>query len=287
MEMKGTLGSATTTTTQAARPKKEAGFALILALLSILLLTFLGLTLATTTSTELLIATNYRWGQQALYNAQAGIEAGKYILQKQPNWQSIVPAPRAASWNPGAAVAAPAGPPWTGVDSSSIPARNYENAACDTMTGSGFGAVLFDGTTAYQNVSAVYGQSFDGAFTLWVRRDVRTLPSNNAYGAGGNKGQLQDDQTSPPQVVILTAEGTAPYSAGLLSSGQAVSNRAVQYLQVTLSLAPSVSTSVCSKSTGQVGAGASGAGFNPCSKVSSQAVAGLKGSGTNTETTNQ
>ena len=50
----------------------EGGFALILAILALLLLTFLGLTLAATTSTELQIATNYRWSQQALYNARSG-----------------------------------------------------------------------------------------------------------------------------------------------------------------------------------------------------------------------
>ena len=44
----------------------ESGFALVLAILSLMLLTFLGLTLATTTSTELQIATNYRWSQQAV-----------------------------------------------------------------------------------------------------------------------------------------------------------------------------------------------------------------------------
>ena len=59
---------------------RQAGFALILAILSLMLLTFLGLTLAATTSTELQIATNYRWSQQALYNAEAGLEAAKLLL---------------------------------------------------------------------------------------------------------------------------------------------------------------------------------------------------------------
>src|SRR5258708_16373291 len=58
-----------------------AGFAFILALLALMLLTFLGLALATSTSTELRIATNYRWQQQALYNAEAGIEAGRSLLR--------------------------------------------------------------------------------------------------------------------------------------------------------------------------------------------------------------
>ena len=75
---------------------QEQGFALILAILSLMLLTFLGLTLATTTSTELRIATNYRWNTQALYNAEAGIEAGKRALQSL-NWAGLLPTARGAS----------------------------------------------------------------------------------------------------------------------------------------------------------------------------------------------
>ena len=59
---------------------REAGMALVLAIMALMLLTFLGLTLAATTSTELQIATNYRWSEQARYNAEAGVEAGKVIL---------------------------------------------------------------------------------------------------------------------------------------------------------------------------------------------------------------
>src|SRR5688572_9529439 len=71
----------------------ESGFALVLAILSLLLLTLLGLTMATTTSTELQIATNYRWSQQALYNAEAGIELGKRYL-RQIEWQTVLPPAR-------------------------------------------------------------------------------------------------------------------------------------------------------------------------------------------------
>jgi len=71
----------------------ESGFALILALLALVLLTFLGLTLALTTSTELQIATNYRWSQQALYNAESGLEAGRALLRNM-NWALVLPAPR-------------------------------------------------------------------------------------------------------------------------------------------------------------------------------------------------
>ena len=67
----------------------ERGFALVLAILSLMLLTFLGLTLATTTSTELQIATNYRWSQQALYNAEAGIESARILLSRSATRQPV------------------------------------------------------------------------------------------------------------------------------------------------------------------------------------------------------
>src|SRR2546422_11497820 len=74
--------------------ESEAGFALILAILALMLLTTLGLAMATITSTELQIATNYRWSQQALYNAQAGGEGGKIILRSvQPGWTPGLPRP--------------------------------------------------------------------------------------------------------------------------------------------------------------------------------------------------
>ncbi len=55
------------------RADEEQGFALVLAILALLLLTFLGLTLAVNTTTELQIATNFKWSQQALFNAEAGV----------------------------------------------------------------------------------------------------------------------------------------------------------------------------------------------------------------------
>ena len=80
---------------------RQAGFALILAILSLMLLTFLGLTLAATTSTELQIATNYRWSQQALYNAEAGLEASKLLLAQiarvDGDFRNILPVRRVGS----------------------------------------------------------------------------------------------------------------------------------------------------------------------------------------------
>ena len=80
----------------------ERGFALVLAILSLMLLTFLGLTMATTTSTELQIATNYRWSQQALYNAEAGLEAARIVLSNVADvttqWRRSCPPARTTWW---------------------------------------------------------------------------------------------------------------------------------------------------------------------------------------------
>src|SRR5260221_9081086 len=134
--------------TSSGRPG-ESGFALILAIFALMLLTFLGLTLATTTSTELQIATNYRWSQQALYNAQAGLEASKLLLSNVAktgsNWGALVPAARVAPWtapitnqNLGAPVAAPSA---VVVNPAG---RDYERNNCTPgdRTGIGYGVVL-------------------------------------------------------------------------------------------------------------------------------------------------
>src|SRR5512134_2636913 len=93
------------------RRSLEGGFALVLALLALLLLTFLGLTLAVTTSTELQIATNYRWSEQSRYVAEAGIEAGKIMLRETVSWENLLPAPRSVAWTgntaPGGPLLAP------------------------------------------------------------------------------------------------------------------------------------------------------------------------------------
>ena len=75
--------------TRTAQRPGQQGFALVVAILALMLLTFLGLTLAATTSTELQIAANHRWSAQAYYNAEAGIELGKRVLMNA-NWPQLV-----------------------------------------------------------------------------------------------------------------------------------------------------------------------------------------------------
>jgi hypothetical protein len=181
----------------------EQGFALLLAILSLMLLTFLGLTLAATTSTELQIATNYRWSLQAFYNAEAGIEAGKRVLQNV-NWRAALPAAR-GSWTPPAATPVPATnqpvPPFAGGT------RDFEMGLCDQRGfGAGYGVVLNDGITAYENLSVVPrmggARTINGSFTLWVRRAVVPDPAV--------AGQYID--SSDDSELVLTAEGVAPYA---------------------------------------------------------------------------
>jgi hypothetical protein len=67
----------------------ERGVALVLALMAVALLSALGLALAVTTSTELLIAANYRNAQEALYAADAVAERGLADLPAVSGWNTV------------------------------------------------------------------------------------------------------------------------------------------------------------------------------------------------------
>ena len=86
---------------QSARPpqlvRDERGVALIVALLSMLLLSALGVGLMMTTMSETMIATNYRDGGEALYAADAGIERVMQDLLTIPDWDSLLTAANARS----------------------------------------------------------------------------------------------------------------------------------------------------------------------------------------------
>ena len=70
--------------------KSETGAALITALMAMLLLSALGLALVLTTSTETMIAGNFRDGQEALYAADAGVERVMDDLLTVPDWNNIL-----------------------------------------------------------------------------------------------------------------------------------------------------------------------------------------------------
>ena len=275
--------------TSAGRRSDAAGFALILAILALMLLTFMGLTLATMTSTELQIATNYRWSQQALYNAEAGIEFGKALLRDM-NWSLVLPAPRMGpppsgitctpdgtafkcwrpqgTWTP-AVPAEP--PPYSRADPHGNPSRNFENSSCDRYGGGmGYGVVLDDGganPAPYQNVtnSGAGIPALNGAFTLWVRRQVLL----------NRDGSLSDAPAGSDTTVVLTAEGTAPYTGETSDLAFTQTNRSIRILEATLSR--SLSTP-CGTRGGQVGGGPEGSNFSPCDPITGDSLKGVVGS---------
>ena len=228
------------------RHEAQRGFALILSILALLLLTFLGLTLATTTSSELQIATNYRWSQQAYYNAEAGIEAGKVMLRAIPqDWATVLPNER----NPWLATdpAPKCGPPGGNCTGGGAGTRNWEGVDCDVRNGSGYGAVLLGN----ENVTQYQGRIVRGAFTLWVKRDVIAQGVN-----------LLDEPSD--DVLVLTSEGVAPQPVTVGGATlQAV--RAVRVLQVKLFYG-SV-TRGCQAAEGQTGTTAGGANFGACAPL--------------------
>jgi type IV pilus assembly PilX-like protein len=257
----------------------DAGFALILALLALLLLTFLGLTLAVTTSTELQIATNYRWAEQARYVAEAGIEAGKMILRDAPTWENILPPPRATPWT-GIATPAIAGTPQTGI-------RDYENWDCDKKgAGMGFGRVLRSGGTTWQYQTVYQARAVNGAFTLWVRRPLWIGPD----GTFSDWGRAIDEPPAPPIAqsddnIILVAEGVAPFTGAALAettggtANLVARSKAVYLIEVALSRTPPNPNNCQTSRTGQAGHGSGNTGFAGCEPLAADALSGaLQGS---------
>jgi hypothetical protein len=236
----------------------EGGFALVLAILSLMLLTFLGLTLATTTSTELQIATNYRWSQQALYNAEAGLEAARVILANGASptgmWNGLLPEQRTTPWLDGAAPG-PATPSTTG--------RDYYRSDCDKRGGVGYGLVLSVDDVRYEDQSAFEGETLNGAFTLWVRRPL--VVNNNGEYLDSDRGDT----------LIIVSEGVAPYTGTATAFTAARQARRILETQLTLGLAPSGEG--CESMAGQEGLGPSGDNYNPCAPLAAGAGGVVRG----------
>jgi hypothetical protein len=273
---------------RAAVREEEAGFALILAILALMLMTFLGLTLATSTSTELQIATNYRWSQQAYYNAEAGIEYGKSLLRNM-NWTLLLPTPRMGGSEAGCATSGPSTgfkcwwldttanenpptepPPYNRPDSQGNPTRNFENALCDHFGGGmGYGVVLDDGGGfgPYQNVTNIPGiPALNGSFTIWIRRD-QIANDDGSFSDAPEGGNLD---------LVITSEGTAPYSGANSALAFVQKNRAVRTLQATLRRTLGTP---CGTRGGQVGGGPEGSNFSPCDPITGDSLNGILGGG--------
>lgn len=245
--------------------KGERGFALILALMALVLLTTLGLTLTATTSTELRIATNYRWSEQAYHNAESGIELGKRYL-RQLDWRILLWPSR--EYGVDTAPSTVNLPARTGPEGE--PSRNFELQDCDTdpnLGGNvGFGVVLDDLNEAFpfQNSSQFLGTALNGTITLWVRRKIEMRDD----GSGTYVPYELPDADSR---VILTAEGTAPFSQGGATGTYQMMNRAVRYIEVELTRQD---PNDCENRSAQAGSGPSGSGYDQCDVVSPGGVAG-------------
>ena len=265
---------------------RQDGFALILAILALMLLTFLGLALATNTSTELQIATNYRWSQQARYNAEAGLEAAKALLRGM-DWELILPAVRGDTGDPavdptvtwlGNAPPAPsvagggAVAPQSRADEWGNPTRNFESWQCDWRgNGIGYGVVLDDGGGAgpHQYRSNIFGQELNGAFTLWIRRPTERLPN----------GTLAD-YNNDSDTLILVSEGVAPFSGQNSGGAFAQANQAVQVVEAVLSRANALTNPPCATRGGQAGGSPQGGNFSGCEAITGEGIGqGLAGSG--------
>ncbi len=238
----------------------ERGFALILAILALMLLTFLGLTLATTTSTELQIATNFRWSQQALYNAEAGLEAARIVLSNEADtavgWTPVLPTIRPGSWPQGSAPA-PLDP---------VVGRDFFRAACDDKGGVGYGRVLADAGTRYENVGvfpAGAGETMNGAFTIWIRRGLTVA----------NNGQYADDTRQDSLVIV--AEGIAPYFGPGDAFTRARQATRVLETRFTLSMAAAGEPCGLGRQQGQEGGSPMGENFNACAPITAGATGSL------------
>lgn len=231
-----------------ARGISEKGSAFVISILILFVLTVLGMALMLTTTTEKDIAINYRWGEQAFFNADAALEYGKNVLGdyllKDGNFEKILPPARpdvtvadsSAPWGD----ARPVDPdPLVCGDPSSPGCRDYQYFADHCPPGGAgpcvrvyIGKVLKrpDLTKAQYDFrlpgGAVAGDldgdgnaDLEGTVTLWVRRPV---VGTRDYGVADaiNPIGLHDR-------VILTAEGTAPGAMGA-GAGRPVSLRRLE-----------------------------------------------------------
>jgi len=74
----------------AERAQSERGVALIIAMMTIALMTALGMALIATTMTETRISSNYSDGSEALYAADAGVERVLQDVLTVPDWNNIL-----------------------------------------------------------------------------------------------------------------------------------------------------------------------------------------------------
>jgi hypothetical protein len=149
------------------------------------------------------------------------------------------------------------------------PSRNFENWECDARgNGMGYGVVLDDGLAAgpHQYRTTLLGNDIMGATTLWVRRPTWHNPDGTLSDLSTDLDATGDD------VLILTAEGIAPFTGGVATMATSAAARAVQVIEVVLRQQTLEEESPCGGRAGQAGGGAEGAGFGGCDSITGTGV---------------
>ena len=267
--------------TQMTNRRGNEGSAFVISILVLFILTVLGLALMLTTTTEKEIAINYRWGEQAFYNADAALEYGKNVLARYAivngDFLAILPPARADATVPDETAAWITGHPEGGgpCDPATGGCRDYQyyidqcpapippsiiSVGPCTRIFIGKCLVRLDGTTAMYDFRTPAGMpgdldndgtaDIDGTFTLWIRRP---LVGTRDYGTLPNENNR----------VILTAEGTAPNAQGAGAARSVSLRRLEMSIRLPTGGVEGVEKSDSSNpdGSGEVGGNMSGAGI--------------------------
>jgi hypothetical protein len=108
------------------RLANEQGSALIIALMSMMLLTALGAAVIMVTNTETMIASNYRNSQEALYAADAAVERVVQDLLMVPRWNDILAGAEQSAFIDGSMT-----------ERKSLPGGNYLTLCCGGSSATG------------------------------------------------------------------------------------------------------------------------------------------------------
>ena len=224
---------------------RDDGSAFVISILVLFVLSVLGMALMLTTTTETDIAVNYRWGEQAFFNADAALEYGKNVLGahllNNGDFAALLPPAR------GDVTVAGSGEAWGAALPPDPDACNPTTSGCRHYQyfvdrcqpdGSGpcvriyIGRVLTrpDGSLAQWDFrlpgASVSGDldgdgnaDVEGSITLWARRPI---VGSRDYGIPTALDPLGRNDR-----VILTAEGTAPGGMGA-GAGRPVSLRRLE-----------------------------------------------------------
>ena len=153
-----------------------------------------------------------------------------------------------------------------------MPRRNFENWECDAKgNGMGYGVVVDNGGPfgpEQFRTSLFSGLNIMGATTLWVRRPTW----HNMDGTLKDLSDIEDADANG--ILILTAEGIAPFAGSAATLATSASNRAVQVVEVVLRLQPTTIAGPCGTRAGQSGGGAEGSGFSGCDPITGAGVVG-------------